>query len=125
MDVLPPAPGPTPLPDGVEAMNLLIKTIVLNNSRVRKLNAFRKIRRLDPREAEPVSDDEEESPVPTLGTFMRIQSALSRSSLPPAVQDSDPRSSPPRPRTSRLSAGPGILDDEAADAHDTAPAPPQ
>src|SRR5882724_4306100 len=37
------------------------------------------MRRLDPDEMVNVSDNEEESPVPTLGTFMNIQSALRQS----------------------------------------------
>ena len=55
---------------------MLIKTIILNNSRVCKLNTLRRMRRSEPDETSTVSDDEEESPVPTLGTFMNIPSAL-------------------------------------------------
>src|SRR5882724_166679 len=62
--------------DGVENMNMLIKMVIFNNSCVRKLNTFCRMCRLDPDETVNVSDDEEESPVPTLSTFMNIQSAL-------------------------------------------------
>jgi len=72
-------------------MNMLIKTVVLNNSRVRKLNAFRKLRRSNPREANSVSEDEEESPVPMLGTFMNIQSALTRSRPALSGSGNEPR----------------------------------
>ena len=54
-----PAHGPAPAANGVEAMNTLIK-----------------MRRSDPDETLTISDDEEESLVPTLGTFMNIPSAL-------------------------------------------------
>jgi len=54
----------------VEAMNILIKTIILNSSHVRKLNTFHKLHRSNLREA--TSEDAEESPVPTLGIFMNI-----------------------------------------------------
>ena len=59
-------PGPSPIspPGGVEAMDTLIKTIILNNSCVRKLNAFHKICRSNPREVAAVLEDEEESPYP-------------------------------------------------------------
>src|SRR5882672_8537441 len=70
-------------PRGIEAMNSLIETVVLNNSRVRQLNAFRQLCRLDPMEGPSISDDEVESPVPTLGTFLDIQSALRPP--PPAI----------------------------------------
>jgi len=60
----------------VEVMNTLIKTVILNNSHVMKFNAFHRMHRSDPGEASAISDDEEESAVPTLGTFMDIQSAL-------------------------------------------------
>src|SRR5882724_8367861 len=53
----------------VETMNMLIKMVVLNNCCVRKLNTFCRMHRLDP-------DNEEESLVPTLSTFMDIQLAL-------------------------------------------------
>jgi len=67
-----PTHGPTPAANGIEAMNMLIKTIILNNSRVCKLNTLRRMRRSEPDETSTVSDDEEESPVPTLGMFMNI-----------------------------------------------------
>ena len=71
-----PIPGPIPAPNGVEAMNMLIKTVILNNSHVRKLNALRRMWRSDPDEASAILDYEDESPVPMLGTFMDIWSAL-------------------------------------------------
>src|SRR5882672_8857284 len=79
---MPPSQEPH-TPCGIEAMNSLIETVVLNNSRVRWLNAFRQLRRLDPMEGPSISDDEVESPVPTLGTFLDIQSALRPP--PPAI----------------------------------------
>ena len=62
-------------------MNTLIETIILNNSHVRKLNACRNLHNPDPREAPLVSDNKNESHVPTLATFLDIQSAL----CPPPV----------------------------------------
>jgi len=67
-----PAHGPVPAANGVEAMNTLIKTVILHNSCVWKLNTLHRMRRSDPDEASTISDDEEESPVPMLGTFMNI-----------------------------------------------------
>ena len=79
--------------DGVENMNMLIKTVILNNCHVRKLNTFCRMHRLDP-------DNEEESLVPTLSTFMDIQLALRWS----ATDIPHPEAFPPP----RLQVGPSI-----------------
>jgi len=77
-------------PKGVDAMNALILTDLLNNSHVKKLNVFQNICRSDPRKAASISDDEEESPVPMLGTFMEIQLALRCPSLDNPCSDMSP-----------------------------------
>src|SRR5882724_878723 len=60
---------------GVDTMNTLIQMVILNNKWVRRLNSVRSLGRLDPREGPSVLEDEEESPVPTLDTFLVIQLA--------------------------------------------------
>jgi len=52
-------PGPISAPNGVKAMNMLIRMVILNNSYVRKLDAFIRMQRSDPDEASTVSDDKE------------------------------------------------------------------
>jgi len=63
-------------------MNSLIEMVILNNNWVRRLNAFRNMHRSDPREGPSVSDDEEESPIPDLGSFMSIPQVMLHSPQP-------------------------------------------
>ena len=71
-----PITGLAPPSKGIKAMNELISMVLLNNSQVKRLNAFWHMWRLDPREVASVTDDKKESLVPTLGTLMDILSAL-------------------------------------------------
>jgi len=59
-------------------MQTLIDTITLSNTRVKKLNVLRSQCCLDPNERNPVSDDEAESLIPDLSSFMSIPVTTSR-----------------------------------------------
>jgi len=104
-----PVPGHHVTPNGVDTMNVLISTVVLNNSHVKKLNAFCRLRRSNPREMASVSDNEEESPVPMLGTLLDIQASLRCSSINNLYPDMGPDPNP--------------LDDPTITALDTVPMP--
>jgi len=97
-------------------MNALISMVLMNNSHVKKLNAFHRLCRSDPREAASVSDDKEVPPVPTLGTFMEIQVALGCPSLNNLCPDM-----PPSPQPCDKGPYPNTPDDPTIMAPNTVP----
>src|SRR5882724_624281 len=88
-------------PCGIDTMNTLIQTVILNNNWVRRLNSFRNMPRSDPREGPTILDDNVESTIPTLDTFLGIQSAL----CPPLPSTLGPHM-PPSPQTPSWGPGP-------------------
>ncbi|KAF8586172.1 hypothetical protein K439DRAFT_1557345 [Ramaria rubella] len=66
----------------LEILKDLIARTELNNVRIKKLNRLRQILRDDPNHTDPVSDDDEEDPLPIVSSYMRTN-------VPP--------SSPPNP----------------------------
>jgi len=78
--LLPPNPVAPSLPiqsmDSRDLFKTLVDTITLSNMRVRKLNALKKIHRLDLGNPQQVSDDEEESQIPDTGTALPVSPAM-------------------------------------------------
>src|SRR5882724_8688842 len=63
----------------LDIIKTLADTITLSNMRVKKPNLLKRQHQLDMSSTQPVLDDEEESPIPDIGSFLSIPQVLPNS----------------------------------------------
>ena len=71
-------------------MKMLVDTIIISNTRFRKLNLHRQRRQLDMNLSQPVSEDENETPILDLNSFSSLPVTSEQNPVCPCTQPSQP-----------------------------------